>query len=138
MANPFVDPNATYERTIRDERDGEEWQVTFRHLTAGDRAELQDLARMQIGGDEEDTGSVGVRMGRAQIITLDKAIVSWTLPLSKTRDTLAALQADIFDQMFGYIAWGEEPPAQETWEDPTQQSSSSEQPEPEPAAEPTS
>ena len=117
MANPFVDTTSTYKRTITDDRDGEEFEVVYRPLTAGDRAELQDLARMST--DQDEAGSAEMRLGAAQIITLDRAIVSWNLPLSKTKSTIEALHPDLFDLIFQHIAWGSPPDEPEAEADPT-------------------
>ena len=47
---------------------------------------------------------------------LERAIVEWDLPLSKTRATIEALHPDLFDEIFEHISWGE-PPADNA--DPT-------------------
>jgi hypothetical protein len=119
MANPFVDTGATYTRTITDDRDDEKFEIVYRPLTAGDRAELQDLARMST--DQDEAGSAEMRLGAAQIITLERAIVSWNLPLSKTKQTIEALHPDLFDQIFSNIAWGSPPDEPDEAEDPTRQ-----------------
>lgn len=109
MANPFVDSATLYTRTITDPRDKESWQVTFKPLAAGDRAILQDLTRMSTGDDQ----SAELRLGAMQVITVDRAVVQWTLPLAKTRLTIEALHPDLFDQIFEYVSWGTIPEDEE-------------------------
>lgn len=107
--DPFVDTTARYERVIRDPRDGHEWHATYKPLTAGDRAVLQDLTRMSVNTEEGEEQSAEMRLGAAQILTLDRAIIDWDLPLSKTRATIEALHPDIFDLLFAEISWGSIP-----------------------------
>lgn len=111
MADPFVSTVETYERVVKDDRDGTEWHVVYRPLSAGDRAVMQDLARMSMGGEEDEgEGAVAeMRIGAAQVITLDRAIVSWDLPLAKTRQTIEQLQPAIFDGMYAHVSWGSLP-----------------------------
>ncbi len=104
--NPFVDNLCTYDRKVRDPRDGEEWNVTMRPLHAGDRAELQDLTRMSMG-DEEN--SAELRLGAMQLITLERAIINWTLPSPPTGVTIRQLHPEIYDQIYEYVSWGDIP-----------------------------
>lgn len=107
--DPFVSTTERYDRTIRDARDGTEWTATYRPLTAGDRAVLQDLTRMAIAGDTDEQATAEMRLGAAQILTLDRALVDWNLPLAKTRATIEALHPDIFDALFEHVSWGSIP-----------------------------
>jgi hypothetical protein len=98
MANPFT-PTETYEVTITDPDDGEEWQVTMRVLNAGDRAMLQDQLRVEMREDD-DTEVARIPMGTMRLLTVDRAVVRWTLPTPKSTASIASLREELFEQLF--------------------------------------
>ena len=101
----FFTRSATYKRTIKDPDTGDEATITLRPLNAGDRAELQDLTRMQMG----DEGSAELRLGQMQLITVSRAIVDWTLDEPTTPEAVAMLHPDVFDDIYSHISWGSVP-----------------------------
>ena len=101
----FFTCSATYKRTIKDPDTGDEATITLRPLNAGDRAELQDLTRMQMG----DEGSAELRLGQMQLITVSRAIVDWTLDEPTTPEAVAMLHPDVFDDIYSHISWGSVP-----------------------------
>lgn len=96
MANPFVQ-HETYEIEVTDPRDGEAWKVTLRVLNAGDEAILRDETRVRT--DDED-GAMSLPMGSLRLLTVDRAVVSWTLPLPKSAAAIEVLHDGIFDQIY--------------------------------------
>jgi hypothetical protein len=99
--NPFV-THETYTRTVK--LGESEWQVTLRPLSAGDRAAIQDLTRVSSGGED-----VGLQLGTMQMLTVTRAVVTWTLPQPPTAETIAALHPDLFEQIFELTSFGEIP-----------------------------
>ncbi len=97
MANPFVQ-HETYESELVDPRDGERWTATLRVLNAGDRAVLQDETVLE--SDDSGGERLRVPMGRLRLLTVERALVSWTLPLPASRAAIEVLHEDVFDQLF--------------------------------------
>lgn len=100
MANPFVQ-NETYEFELVDARDDEKWTVTMRVLNAGDRAALQDETVIEEDASGEDRARVP--MGRLRMLAVQRALVSWTLPLPVSAEAIHCLQDDLFDQLYANV-----------------------------------
>lgn len=85
-------------------------KVELRPLMAGDRADLQDAVRIAMADDEgEETGGTELRMGTMRILTVAKAIVSWSLPQAPTVSTVRALTDEVFNKIYDEVSWGEVP-----------------------------
>jgi hypothetical protein len=100
MANPFVNQE-TYDVEVVDPRDGERWNVTLRVLNAGDRAALQDETVIETDDSGEDRARVP--MGKLRMKALERAVVSWTLPMQPGPNAIAVLHEAIFDQLYEAI-----------------------------------
>lgn len=101
--------------------------VELRPLMAGDRADLQDAVRIAMADDEgEETGSTELRMGTMRILTVAKAIVTWSLPNAPTVSTVRALTDEVFNKIYAEVSWGVVPPEpKETPESPLDASNGS-------------
>lgn len=99
MANPFV--NEIYDVEIEDPRDGQKWPVVMRVLNAGDRAALQD--ETVIESDDSGEQRSRVPMGRLRMKAVERAVVSWGLPLPPTPQSIAVLHEDLFDQLYAKV-----------------------------------
>lgn len=97
MANPFVQ-NEIYEVELVDPRDDEKWTATMRVLNAGDRAALQDETVIEEDSSGEDRARVP--MGRLRMLAVERALVSWTLPLPVSSEAIHCLHEDLFDQLY--------------------------------------
>jgi hypothetical protein len=100
VANPFVQ-NEVYDVEITDPRDGEKWPVVMRVLNAGDRAALQDETVIETDDSGEDRARVP--MGRLRMKAVERAVVSWGLPLPPTAETIAVLHEGLFDQLYANV-----------------------------------
>jgi hypothetical protein len=103
----------TYRRTITHPITGENGWVDLRPLNAGDRAELQDLVRMQFSSQDDDTAdetSAALRVGAMQLLTLERAIVEWSLPSPPSPVTIRQLHPEVFSQIYAEVSWGRVPP----------------------------
>jgi hypothetical protein len=101
-----VDTTKTYTREI--EHGKEKATVTMRPLDAGDRAELSEIRLMLAEGGDEGILSAG----RIKILTVAKAIVSWTIPspnsepFEPTEQNIRTLEPDVFEQLFDHVSFG--------------------------------
>lgn len=94
----------TYTRTVRNAA-GEEATVVYRHLSGYQRARLQSM-RASEGGAELDLGAMQAR-------AIELAVVSWTIPVELSRESIERLPPDVFDRVFAYVSLdGVEPPPQ--------------------------
>lgn len=102
---------ATYDVPL--EHEGEKATVTLRPLDAGDRAELQDTMRMELAAEEgSDEGRITpeMKMGSMRMLTVERAVVSWTLPgPGPTRASVRSLHPDVFEKIFESVQWGKRP-----------------------------
>lgn len=117
----FVDAQ-NYSRTIRDPESGEEAQVTLRPLNAGDRAMLEDTVQLQA-----ESGDPQVLLGTMKRLTVERAVVDWTLPLAATPETLRSLHPDVFEQIFSFVSFGSVPAEPEEESDPLESATESEE-----------
>jgi hypothetical protein len=104
VANPFVQ-HETYDVEIVDPRDGEKWTVTLRTLNAGDDAALRDETVLET--DESGVDRTRVPMGRLRMLSVQRAIVNWTLPSPPTAETIGMLHEEIFDQIYANVRFSE-------------------------------
>lgn len=109
-AEEFFSDGQTYERDIRLGDRVE--QVTLRPLSAGDKADITDAVRISIAraADEDDEGAEGssaeLRIGAQRLLTVNAAVVAWTLPKPKSLSTVRALHPSVFDQIYAEVSWG--------------------------------
>jgi hypothetical protein len=111
----FFTETEPYEREIVDPDSGEKATVKMRALNAGDRARLTDVARMKVleASDlaEDEIPDFSMPMGTMTLLTVEAAVVSWSLPQPPTPDTIRALKPNVLEQIFSHVAIGavEEP-----------------------------
>lgn len=96
-----------YNRTVRDP-DGVEAEVTFRCLNTGDRVEITSRATKIVVEDTQDTEGQ-IDMGRFQFLSIQRAVVRWTLPFPCTEATLKTLRSDVFDQLWEFVSFDSVP-----------------------------
>lgn len=114
MSDWFVE-RTTYDRKIVN-RAGAESSVTMRPLNAGDQAEFNEI---QLLSDGEGGGEGVVRPGRIKILTVERAVVSWTIPgPGPTAETIAQLDPFVFEQLFELASFGNPPEGEgsEAWQ----------------------
>jgi hypothetical protein len=130
VASPFA-AHETYEETITDPRDGETWTVTLRELNAGDDAAIRDETVIEIELDEEgqEVERSRVPMGRLRLRAVERAIVSWTLPLALSPNAIRVLNAEIFEQIYRHVRWSSASAAEDD-SPPTEPQTESSSPEP--------
>lgn len=97
----------TYKRDITDPLSGETSWVELRPLNSGDRAMLEDALRMQA-----EDASVDVKLGTLRLLTVERAVTNWGLPLSPTRSTIEALNPEVFEQIYNLCSFGVAPEEQ--------------------------
>lgn len=97
----FFISNETYKRTITDPVSGEEAEVELRPLNAGDRAALEDTIRMEAGDSNPQ-----VLLGTMRRLTVERALVGWSLEVSPTPETIKSLNPDVFEQIFEHVNMG--------------------------------
>ncbi len=122
MSSAFVS-NLTYTRKIGDAPDAdvpiedvEAFVVELRPLDAGDRAAIRDVLAMEVEAGAEAAGVVQAHFGTIEILTVEKAIVSWTLTPGPSRATISRLRPDVLEAIREQTAWGKIPelaPAEE-------------------------
>lgn len=98
---------STYEKPVKSP-EGEEATVTYRRLNAGDLAEIQDSLRVL-----EDSGDTTLAIGTMRQLTVQKAVVNWTIPGPKPSvEAIAQLDPKVFEQVYGGVELntGENPP----------------------------
>jgi hypothetical protein len=98
----FFVENTTYKVPITDPESGEKAEVELRRFDAGARAVLEDTVRLTAGED----ATAEVLLGTMRLITVEQAIVTWTLPVSPTKDSIRKLQPKVFDQIYAAIDVG--------------------------------
>lgn len=104
MTEWFTKPE-TYEREIVHPNDKTlKMKVTFRPLSAGDRAASNEI-RLSSDEDSDEAGA-SLRPFRMQLAHLHRAIVSWTLDTPPTPDALAQLEPEVFDELYKHMSWG--------------------------------
>jgi hypothetical protein len=97
-------PTEKYVREV-ESPGGDKAEVTFRVLNAGDMAAIQDLMRMSFGDD--DNHDAALLIGTMRQLTVQKAVVDWTIPGPKpTPESIAQLEPDVFDQLYGHAQIG--------------------------------
>jgi hypothetical protein len=109
----FFSDGETYWRDIRRKVGGKERveRIELRPLMAGDRADLQDAVRFGVTDEEGDeTGATELRVGTMRLLTVTRALVSWTLPKAISLSSVRALHPDVFSQIYDEVSWGEIPP----------------------------
>jgi hypothetical protein len=113
----FLVGDDTYERTY-DDPDGsdEKLTVTLRPLNAGAAAAIEDTIAMEIGENEQPVASV--RLGRLKLLHVQHAVVSWSLPVSPTAETIARLHPDVLNAIFADIRRGSVPAREPDAADP--------------------
>jgi hypothetical protein len=116
MSGWFV-PGETYRRELRHPDSGEESYVVLRPLNAGDRAELEDTVQIEAGEQREDgeeaVPRTTVRMGLMKLLTVERAVVEWGLPVSPTRETIRRLDPEVLDAIFALVSFGGIPEEEE-------------------------
>lgn len=104
--NEWFVERTTYTRKITHPDSGSEAEVTMRPLNAGDRAEFNEI-RLLSSEDGEGRGEGQLRPGRMQLLAVERAIVSWTIPgPGPTAETIAQLDPRIFDQLYAHVSFG--------------------------------
>ena len=94
------------EREIRDPASGETAKVYMRPLSWGDLQKLNELKlRQQLDGGSE----VALSPGENKVLMVDMAVVRWTLPFPKTRETIQALPPPVGEQLFALVDVGRGP-----------------------------
>lgn len=121
MSSAFVS-NLTYTRKIGNAPDAdvkiedvESFVVELRPLDAGDRAAIRDSLAMELDAQGE-AASVQARLGTIEILTVEKAVVDWTLTPGPSRATIGRLRPDVLEAIRDQTAWGKIPvpkPAEE-------------------------
>lgn len=105
MSEWFVE-RTTYTRKIK-AASGAEAEVVMRPLNAGDRAEFNEIQLFQ---DEDGEGSGRLRPGRMQLLMVERAVVSWTIPgPGPSSESIAQLDPRIFDQLYDAVSFGNPP-----------------------------
>jgi hypothetical protein len=105
----------TYVRKIVDPESKEEAEVTMRPLNAGDRAEFNEIRLLS---DGEGGGEGTLRPGRMQLLTVERAVVSWTIPGPQpSAEAIFQLDPRVFDQLYELVSFGNPPEAEgsEAW-----------------------
>lgn len=120
MESPFTS-TLTYTRKFGDAPDSdvkieelEPFVVEFRPLDAGDRAAIRDSLAMEVSEDE--SVSLEARLGTIELLTVERAVVSWTLTPAPTREVLRRLRPDVLEALREATSFGRAPapkPAQE-------------------------
>jgi hypothetical protein len=82
---------------------GEEATVTLRELNAGDMATIQDTVRVTSEGDEV---SPELRIGAMKLAMVTAAVVSWTLEVPATPNSIRALDSTVFEAIFKIVNGG--------------------------------
>src|SRR3954462_2543813 len=97
----------TYTRKIIDPESKKEAEVTMRPLNAGDRAEFNEIRLLS---DGEGGGEGQLQPGRMQLLAVERAVVTWTIPgPGPTAETIAQLDPRVFDQLYELVSFGNPP-----------------------------
>jgi hypothetical protein len=84
-------------------------KVTLRPLNSGDRTELEDNVRMEVGNEE---ATPQMLLGTMRRMTVERAIVGWTLEEDVNTMTIRRLNPGVFEQIFAAITFGNVPAEQ--------------------------
>jgi hypothetical protein len=111
----FIDAS-TYDEEIIHPDTGEKATVTLRDMDSGAQAEIQDTLEVTIRQEQELDGGerdreeldeqdldVRAKMGTLKLLTVERSVVSWTLPVPVTRATLRQLDPRITEMIFQRI-----------------------------------
>jgi hypothetical protein len=124
-------PTELYTRTIK--LGDEEATVTLRVLDSGVKAELEDSVRMHVseGPDGEAQTGAEVLVGTMKLLTVERAVVSWTIPGAEpTPATIRRLHPEVTEAIFKLCSFDGIPAEVEDGTDPSKAK-------PAPEAEPT-
>ena len=113
MSEGWFVPTETYRRPLRNPVTDEEGWVELRVLDSGVKAQLEDKVRIEAAMN----ASTGVEemnpqllLGTMKMLTVQAAVVRWSLPQAPTNATLSQLNPDVTDQIFEYASFGVIPP----------------------------
>lgn len=115
MSDDWFVQRETYTRKIVHPASKAEAEVTMRPLNAGDRAEFNEIRLLS---DGEGGGQGIMSPGRIQLLTVERAVVTWTIPgPGPTAETIAQLDPVIFEQLWELVSFGNPPDAEgsEAW-----------------------
>ena len=86
---------------------GDTAEVRLRHLNAGDMAELQDRLKMSM---DDETNDAAVFLGTMRRLTVQKAVIDWTIPGPKpSPEAIAQLEPHVFEQIYAHCQIGSAP-----------------------------
>src|SRR3954468_7151949 len=92
---------------------GNKVMVTFRPLTARDKAEMEDTVR--IGDDDGRT----VRPGEMKMLSVKRAVQKWTgAPVAWSDAIAERLHADVYEDIYGWVSSSVAPPRQDVFGHP--------------------
>jgi hypothetical protein len=78
--------------------------VTLRRLNAGDTVELQDRLKMSMEDDNQDAS---VYLGTMRRLTVQKAVLDWSIPGPKpSPEAIAQLEPHVFEQIYAHCSIG--------------------------------
>ena len=106
----------TYDRKIIYPGTDDEASVTMRPLNAGDRAEFNEIRLLSDGAGG---GEAQMQPGRMQLLTVERAVVSWTIPgPGPSAETIQQLDPRVFDQLYELVSFGNPPDGEgsQAWE----------------------
>jgi hypothetical protein len=103
----FIDAGKTRTITVTNPDTADTAEVELRQLDAGAQAEIQDTLVVRLAqeaGQGEDVDvDVQAKMGTLKLITVEKAIVRWTLPVDVTPAVIRQLHPKVLEQIFTAI-----------------------------------
>lgn len=110
MSDDWFVQRETYTRKILHPASKAEAEVTMRPLNAGDRAEFNEIRLLS---DGEGGGEGVLQPGRIQLLTVERAVVEWTIPgPGPTAASIAQLEPNIFEQLWDLVSFGNPPDAE--------------------------
>jgi len=99
----FFTSNEVTSHTIHDD-EGNEATINVRALNSGDQAVIQDSIKMSIGDNPEPD----IKIGAFRLLMVERALVSWSLDLPVSPNTIRQLEPSVFEQIFNIVNGSEE------------------------------
>lgn len=104
----LVEKGGKVELSQRIKEDANPIKVTFKKLRAVDKTAIEDTVQMEYG-----VGSGQVAPGSMRRLAIKRGVVKWSYEVSWSENVMDNLDPQIFEQLYGWLCWGSEPPRQD-------------------------
>lgn len=80
-------------------------EIVLRSLDAGDKASLEDALALDLEA-AAGAGGATIPLGKLKLLTVEMALVSWSIPEAVTASTIRRLHPDVFEAIFQAVEMG--------------------------------